>query len=205
MSSEEAAGTSEELTFDEVQTWRVPALKNYCRLRGLKVSGRKEELVARVFAASEMKIQVQATAEERIATTTTEKARLLELEDGARLPDPESLKDGWKSEDSSITSWPPIYLSDITIFLMGDHPGKDVVLHERLLNEYKEGKAYRLYESGFLKEIFFHPITSDSLFCFLRAKCIHSMSISDTPHKAWIAADKKSGKIVSAYCSCVAG
>ena len=204
MSSEEAAGTSEELTFDEVQTWRVPALKNYCRLRGLKVSGRKEELVARVFAASEMKIQVQPTAEERIATTTTEKARLLELEDGARLPDPESLKDGWKSEDSSITSWPPIYLSDITIFLMGDHPGKDVVLHERLLNEYKEGKAYRLYESGFLKEIFFHPITSDSFF-FLRAKCTHSMSISDTPHKAWIAADKKSGKIVSAYCSCVAG
>ena len=116
MSSEEAAGTSEELTFDEVQTWRVPALKNYCRLRGLKVSGRKEELVARVFVASEMKIQVQPTAEERIATTTTEKARLLELEDGARLPDPESLKDGWKSEDSSITSWPPIYLSDITFF-----------------------------------------------------------------------------------------
>ena len=31
---------------------------------------------------------------------------------------------------------------------MADHPGKDVDIHERILNEYKEGKAYRLYEYG---------------------------------------------------------
>jgi len=34
-----------------------------------------------------------------------------------------------------------------------DHPGKDVDFHKRVLNEYKEVKAYRLFDSGWLKEI----------------------------------------------------
>ena len=51
MSSEES---KESLTYDEVTSWRSDALKLYCRQRGLKVSGSKQELVARVFAASEM-------------------------------------------------------------------------------------------------------------------------------------------------------
>ena len=130
---------------------------------------------------------------------------MLDLGNGSSLPDPSTLKD-WLRESDAITSWPPIFLSDITVFLMEDHPGKDVALHERVLNEYKEGKAYRLYESGWLKEIYWHPISTDaSEFCFLKANCTHTMKIGDTRHTAWIAADKKCGKIVSAYCTCVAG
>ena len=100
-----------------------------------------------------MGIPVQPTAEERMATTANEKARLLDLGNRSSLPDPSTLKD-WLPETDAITSWPPIFLSDITVFLMEDHPGKDVALHERVFNEYKEGKAYRLYESGWLNEKF---------------------------------------------------
>ena len=64
----------ESLTYEEVKTWRSDALKLYCHKRGLKVSGSKQKLFARVFAASEMGIPVQPTAEERIATTANEKA-----------------------------------------------------------------------------------------------------------------------------------
>ena len=158
MSSEES---EESLTYDEVNSWRSDALKLYCRQRGLKVSGSKQDLVARVFAASEMGIPVQPTAEERIATIANEKARLLELVIGSSLPDPSTLKD-WLRESDTIISRPPIFLSDITAFLIGDHPGKDVALHERVLNEYEEGKAYRLYESGWLKGIYWHPISTAS-------------------------------------------
>ena len=158
MSSEQS---EESLTYDEVNSWHSGALKLYCRKRGLKVSGNKQELVARVFAASEKGIPVQPTAEERIATTTNQKARLLDLGNGSSLPDPSTLKD-WLHESDAITSWPPIFLNDITVFLMEDHPGKDVALHERVLNEYKEGKAYCLYESGWLKEIYWHPISTAS-------------------------------------------
>jgi hypothetical protein len=88
---------------------------------------------------------------------------------------------------------------------MEDHPGKDIDFQKRVLNEYKEGKAYRLFDAGFLKEVLYHQISKESDYCFLKAKCTHSMKISDTPHTAWIAALKTSGKIFSAYCTCVAG
>jgi len=52
-----------------------------------------------------MGIPVQPTAEERIATTANEKARLLDLVDGSFLPDPSTLKD-WLRESDVETSWP---------------------------------------------------------------------------------------------------
>lgn len=131
--------------------------------------------------------------------------KLLKIPDGTVLPDPLFLTEGWLRETEGITSWPPIYLSDITVFLMADHPGKDVDLHERVLNEYKEGKAFRLFESGWLKEAYMHQISTNSQYCLLKANCTHTMKIADTPHKVWIAAVNATGRIVSAYCTCAAG
>jgi len=54
MSSEES---QESLTYNEVNSWRCDALKLYSRQRCLKVSGSKQGLVARVFAASEIETQ----------------------------------------------------------------------------------------------------------------------------------------------------
>ncbi|CAH3019730.1 unnamed protein product [Porites evermanni] len=73
---------------------------------------------------------------------------------------------------------------------MEDRPGKDVALHER-------EKAR--HESGWRKEIYWHPISTALEFCFLKANCTHTMKIGDTPYTPWFAADKKCGKIVSAY------
>ena len=98
----------ESLTYEEAKTWCSDALKLYCRKRGLKVFGNKQELVARVFAASEMGIPVQATAVERIATTANEKVQLLDMGNGSSLADPFPMKD-WLRESDAITSWPPIF------------------------------------------------------------------------------------------------
>ena len=68
---------SSSLSLAEVNTWNVDALRLFCHKRNLKVSGNKAELVARVFAASEMGIPVQPSANELITRTETEKARLL--------------------------------------------------------------------------------------------------------------------------------
>ncbi|XP_066023281.1 uncharacterized protein [Pocillopora verrucosa] len=192
-----------ELSLEEVNTWKVDALKLFCRKRNLKTSGAKAELVARVFATSEMGIQVQASAKELMCITESERAKLLFTPEGSKLPDPLGLKDGWIDEKDGLTSWPPIFLSDITKYLMADHPGKDIKLHERVMNEYKEGKAYRLFDSGFLKEVFYHELENMD-FCFLKAKCTHSMKVGDTPHTSWICS-RKNGEIISAYCTCTAG
>ena len=42
------------MDLERVSTMKVEELKNCLRLCGLKVSGKKEELVARVFVALEM-------------------------------------------------------------------------------------------------------------------------------------------------------
>ncbi|KAK2548654.1 hypothetical protein P5673_031095 [Acropora cervicornis] len=161
---------SSSLSLAEVNTWNVDALRLFCRKRNLKVSGNKAELVSRVFAASEMGIPVQPSANELITRTETEKARLLIAPDKTQMPDPLSLKDNWLCESDGLTSWPPIFLSDITVFLMKEHPGKDVDLHQRVLNEYKEGKAFRLFDSGFLKEVEYNGVSVDSDYCFMKAR-----------------------------------
>ena len=45
------------MDYDLVSKMRVEELKNFLRQRGLRITGRKEELVARVFAAAENNIQ----------------------------------------------------------------------------------------------------------------------------------------------------
>lgn len=128
---------SSSLSLDEVNTWNVDALRLFCRKRNLKVSGNKVELVARVFAASEKGIPVQPSANELIyyTRTVTEKAKLLIA---PARPKCQTLC--LSKTIGCVKSWPPIFLSDITVFLMKEHQGKDVDLHQRVLNEYKEGK-----------------------------------------------------------------
>ena len=103
----------EELPFEVIQTCKPEQLKEFCRKRDLKVSEPKAELVARVFALAEMGIAIKPTAQERIATTEKEKAKLLIMPNGTSVPDPLTLKDGWVKESESMSSWPPIYLSDV--------------------------------------------------------------------------------------------
>ena len=52
------------MDFEMVQKMKVDELKMFLRLRDLKVSGKKAELVARVFAASENNVPLKKTAEE---------------------------------------------------------------------------------------------------------------------------------------------
>ncbi|KAI8502455.1 hypothetical protein Bbelb_200430 [Branchiostoma belcheri] len=40
---------------------------------------------------------------------------------------------------------------------------------------------------------------------FVKTTCTPSQSIRNIPHTCWVAVDKKSGRILSAYCSCFAG
>lgn len=82
---------------------------------------------------------------------------------------------------------------------MRDHPGKDVDFRKRILNEDKEGKAYCLFSSGWLKGVYLNDITADSQYCFLKANCTHTVEISDTPHTARVSVVKKTQK----DCDCL--
>ena len=61
-------------------------LKNYLRIRGLKVNRRQNELVAKVFAASENGVKQIKTAVEVEANLKTEYLAKLKIDD-SNIPD----------------------------------------------------------------------------------------------------------------------
>ncbi|KAK3721444.1 hypothetical protein QZH41_002976, partial [Actinostola sp. cb2023] len=148
--------TEADATFHSAKKRLTEKSRTRILMRLHKLASERAFLLEMKRKYAEMGIQEAATAKDLINITENEKAKLLIMPSGTTLPDPLSLKDNWLRESEDMTSWPPIFLSDITVFLMEDHPGKDVNFHERILNEYKEGKAYRLFDSGWLKEVFIH-------------------------------------------------
>ena len=75
----------------------VREMKNYLKVHGLKVSGKKEELIARAFVAVENNVQPIKTAvdvEEDLALYYRNKLNA----DGKTIPDPMKIMHGWMDE-----------------------------------------------------------------------------------------------------------
>ena len=123
------------------------------------------------------------------------------------MPDPLTLpKKEWSGEESGgLQKWPPVYYHDISDYLEGINTPADF-LH-RLNCDYKEGKSYRYFACDFVKEIYYHPVSTESKICFLKCLVTPSQRTSSKPYTVWASIEKfnPGGKITSAYCTCTAG
>ena len=91
------------MDYELLEKMKVEELKNYLKIRGLKVTGTKKELVARVFAASENGVQpVKTTVESDLITDYKIKLKI----DGFPIPNPFKVPHGWMEEDERMTFWP---------------------------------------------------------------------------------------------------
>ena len=176
---------------------KVQELKDFLKLRGLKVSGKKAELVARAFVAVENKVETVKTAEEVQQEIKSEYQHKLVF-NGESFPDPMKLVDGWLNEEAGVTLWPQIPMVYIITFLMLDNNAED-------LSDYKSSKAYSYCKQGWLGEIFSHPISDSTDLSIIKSDCRPSQRINDTRHKLWILLSKSKGKVLAAHCSCMAG
>ena len=188
------------MDLDRISKMKVEELKDFLRLRGLKVSGKKEELVARVFVAAENDVPILKTAVEVQAEIAEDYDSKL-LVEGVRIPDPFAIANGWVPEDESVKLWPMTLYPDIFNFL-SFYPSE---LKSQDLNDYKLSKAYSYYSTGWLNPLSYHPVSESSTVCVLKSACKQSQRINDTPHKLWVCLAKKSGKILKAHCTCMAG
>ena len=84
-----------------ISTMTVEELKNFLQLRGLNVSGRKQELVSRVFVAIENEVPIVQTAEEVEMDPARDYEEKLVME-GSKMPDPFKLVDGWLSKEEGL-------------------------------------------------------------------------------------------------------
>ena len=190
-----------KMDYDMISRMNVEELKNILRLRVLKVSGRKDELVARVFAAAENNVQPVMSATEIEEELKLEYQYKLKLDD-ITIPDPYSIiNDNWINEQDGMKFWPMVLYPDIFNYLMF-FPSE---LGSKDLNDYKNSKAYSYYKSRWLEPLFYHHIDMSSKLCIIKADCRKSQNIRDTYHKLWLVIEKQTTHIRSCHCSCMAG
>ncbi|KAL5021513.1 hypothetical protein ScPMuIL_000668 [Solemya velum] len=195
-----------DMTIESFRLFSLKALRSYLSHRKKSVCGTHEELSARAFVAWEEKIPVDQNSEltERRLLEDYKRKLIVEKE---IIPDPFSLDSGWISEGQGITKWPSVYFMDIANYLQSKTPAE---LIHRLMNEYKEGKAYRYFSCEWVKEVKYNSIRHGSPFCILKASVCPSQSVNARPYQVWVVmvkdqASVPGGEIKTAYCSCTAG
>ncbi len=189
-------------TYEDICLWKKDRLQAFLRARGIATSGRKEELRALSYGAKYFNIPLKPTAEEEKKEIAERYRSLLTFND-TTLPDPLSdLPNGWVGEEKGRFMWPPCMYGDLAEYLVSKGE-RD--LRTRLLTDYKDGKSFSYFDSKWLREVFYHNVSEESPLCFMKAQCTPSMNISHEPHDVWVCINKKTGKIMSAYCSCFAG
>ena len=122
-------------------------MKDYLRDRGLKHSGRKAELVALAYGASQMNVSCKPTAIEKREKNRHEYKKLLKITDKDVIPDPLTLT-GWIPEQTGISQWPPTMYFDIAEYLNPNFPSFGD-LKRCLMTDYKERKLYTYFDSKF--------------------------------------------------------
>ena len=164
-------------------------LKNYLRIRGL--NGRKNELVARVFAASKNSVKPIKTAVEIEADLKTKYLAKLKIED-SNIPDHLKIPHGWMNENEGMTFCPMLLYPDIFNYLMF-FPSE---LGSKDLNDQKNSKAYSYHKSGWLQPLLYHNRTG-SKFCILKGKSRKSQSVHDPFHKLCTILEKSDGRVIA--------
>ena len=87
----------------------------------------------------------------------------LTLSNGELLPDPNVLDAGWKEE---VHHLPDLCFADIFNYLINT-PSEYT---KENLKAYKSLEAYNFFVCGHVHDVFYHQITPDSQFCFIKTK-----------------------------------
>ena len=142
------------MDFELLEKMKVEDLNDYLKIRGLKVTGTKKELVDRVFAAVENGVQPVKKVVETESDLITDYKNNLKIDDFP-IPDPFKIPHGWMEEDEGMTFWPMLSYPDIFNFLIF-YPSE---LGSKDLSDYKNSKAYSYYKSGWLQPLQYHNLS----------------------------------------------
>ena len=186
------------MDFELLEKMKVEDLNDYLKIRGLKVTGTKKELVDRVFAAVENGVQPVKKVVETESDLITDYKNNLKIDDFP-IPDPFKIPHGWMEEHERMAFWPMLSYPDVFNFLMF-YPSE---LARKDLSVYKNSKAYSYNKSGWLQPLQYHNL-SGSKYCIIRGECRKSQSIKDPFHKLWIILEK-TAKIRTCHYTYMAG
>ncbi len=89
----------------------------------------------------------------------------LTLKTGKQLPDPLAIKECWNNDISNL---PNLSWRDVTEYLI-DSPS---VFTKESLKAYKSLEAYDYFTCGHVQECYYHPITNESEFCYIKSELL---------------------------------
>lgn len=194
-----SASDSDLISHEMVESWTIEALKEFCKLRGYKCTGTKKELVSRVYFLYNNQTPELPGTKEVEMSKKKDYQKLHNMFHSS--PDPLKLQK-WISEQEGMRSWPAISYVDIDWFM---RQNGSVGLTREVMTAYKTGKAFSYFSCDWLREIYYSPISKHHSCCYLKTTCVPSNRLNDPPHAVWVKVIKKTGEIVSAFCSCMAG
>ena len=188
----------EVLEYADFLNLTVSSLKDFLALRGLNVTGKKADLVARAFGAYELNVPKKFSQQQIYSN--------LKLEYNSRLSrhgivtDPNSLPaEAWRD---SIHEWPEIDDGKLFSYIL-----RVKAVDVDYIGVYKDQKAYSYWMSGFVHTVYLAKCSVNSELTFLKGNVCPSQRIRDDPHEVWICIEgpKTDCRIVTSWCTCIAG
>ena len=104
-------------SLDQIKTWKKDGLKHFCRTKGLRIGGSKDDLIARVFSTVEHNLTDVLNLQEKIELKAHSYSELLRI-NGILEKDPFLIDDGWLDEKNGICKWPPTMHMDICKYMI---------------------------------------------------------------------------------------
>ena len=144
----------------------MSCLQDYLSTKGLNTTGRKIELVARAFAAFEMKLPIEEEQQKKLKLDYENRLQKF------KICDPLSIEPSKRIDD--ILQWPHIDTGAIFAYIL---KVEDCDLE--YVGRYKDQKAYSYFDSDFVDTIFIYNSSSCRNKIFLYSKVQSSLTISD--------------------------
>ncbi len=176
---------------------RKDELQKWLKARGLKTTGRKQELIERAIKAR--KDRTETIEERETREKQARETRAAEKLQGPSeaLPDPRTLNN-WTRDLSKL---PSITYKDIINYLVY---GSCKFFQREDTKCFKQLKAFKFFKDGHVQKIEFSDISDTSSYCFVKATVLPSMR-QDCVYSTWISLVKETAKVFSADCNCTAG
>ncbi|XP_065682264.1 uncharacterized protein LOC136095495 [Hydra vulgaris] len=174
-------------------------LINYLSIRGLKITGKKVELVARAFAAMELNLDIICSAEDQYKRLQIDYEHLLQKHG---IPDPNGVE--LEKRFDNLSKWPVVTMGNIFAFIL-----KKKEFNTDYIGKYKDQKAFSYFDSGFVGPIFIyeHYLKPKEKVIFLYCTVTASQALHESK-TLWIVikqGDEKRSDILTGWCSCMAG
>ena len=182
---------------EQFKAWKKLELQQWLKNHELKVSGTKEELVARVENAKRTAVETVVERAAREKKEFTKRAAEKVTSPTETLPDPKNLK-SWTKDLSRL---PRLTSKDIVNYLV---VGSCKFYKNEDMQCFKQLRAYKFFKDGHVQDIELAFINDRSSYCFVRAKVLPSMK-TDRVYNTWASMVKDTANVFSADCNCIAG